>query len=96
MPFCAVAKCTSSNKTKACQEEGISFFSFPKCYKMRMVWEHKCYRRDPINIKTSRICSKHFKEEDMDPSCMMKRSLGVKCLMRLKVDAVPSQNLPYR
>ena len=54
-------------------------------------------RADPINVESARICSKHFTEADLDPSCISKKKLGFKCKLNLKEDAaIPSMNLPLR
>ena len=83
------------NKQNFSSEE-LVVFSFPKCAKKNAEWVHRCRQADTINLKTARICSKHFQEDDIDPSCLRKRSLGIKCRMFVKKDAIPSENLQSR
>lgn len=93
MPYCAVAKCYSSNRQSS-SKQNFSFFVFPNDSKRRAEWIHRCGRADPINPRTARICSKHFQDEDFYPTTIMKRSFGIKCKLLLKQDAIPSVYLP--
>ena len=91
MPHCAVSKCFNNSSNSP----GLSFFSFPKVNQSE--WLHRCARKDKINIKTARVCGKHFLDDDLDESYKIQRSVmptNVKLKPKLKTGAVPSFNLP--
>ena len=74
----------------------IIFFALPKNIERRATWKQRCGRAETLDYKVAQICSKHFAEEDMDTTCLLKRKFGMKCRMFLKSDAIPSLNLPTR
>ena len=45
-------------------EMQTSFHSFPGNIKLMKKWVLFCKRKDKINPKTAKICSKHFLDED--------------------------------
>ncbi|KAK5646413.1 hypothetical protein RI129_004877 [Pyrocoelia pectoralis] len=91
---CAVYGCGADNQAKAFSREA-KFFSFPKDKKVEGIWRHLCKRNDKFNVRSARICSKHFSDDDY------KRNLKHELLpykpkkYRLpKKEAIPSKNLP--
>ena len=59
MPYCAVFGCNSDSK----KDKGVSWFRFPSEAGRNKTWLHYCKRKDFIPTKHSRICSKHFSDE---------------------------------
>lgn len=91
---CAVFGCVSDNQTKDFKKN-IKFFRFPQDPKHADKWKHLCKRSDNINVKTARICSKHFCASDY------KRNLKEELLgytsnnhRKLKEEALPNLNMP--
>lgn len=63
--WCSVAICRIDyNKQKKCEEK-LVYFRFPKDVALCKEWIRRCYRKDKINPKTARICSRHFKKSDI-------------------------------
>lgn len=60
MKYC-IKPCKSSNR----ESTKISFFRFPSDKKLSKQWTSFC-RKNIINIKTSRICMKHFNAGDFE------------------------------
>ncbi|KAL1493939.1 hypothetical protein ABEB36_009619 [Hypothenemus hampei] len=91
---CAVIGCKSDSRVK-CASEVIQFFRFPKDKTLNKVYKKKCQRSDTFETKDTRICSKHFTDEDYVRQ-MKYELLQVPCpknTRKLKADAVPSLNL---
>ncbi|XP_049314879.1 THAP domain-containing protein 3 isoform X2 [Bactrocera dorsalis] len=59
---CAVSNCTSHNG----QKESCSFFNFPVNEELSKKWALFCRRKKVFNARTSYICMKHFKKEDIE------------------------------
>ncbi|XP_025834118.1 uncharacterized protein LOC108739559 isoform X13 [Agrilus planipennis] len=93
MMRCAVFGCHSDNQSKRFKKD-IMFFSFPSDKKISDIWKNLCHRSDNFNVKTSRICSKHFVQSDYN----LKHLLVLfndksNKFRRLKPDSIPSQFL---
>lgn len=89
--YCAVFGCCSSNKKKSKSYTKCRFFTFPRDKKMCAEWIHKCCQKHKFNIKTARICSKHFTNDDF---LLRERLLELpKDKWKLKPDAIPSLHL---
>lgn len=84
---CAVAFC----KNTARQGRKAHFFRFPKDRTLQNAWIQRCSRKHKFNIKTSRMCSEHFADSDIENFMEYKLMGNVKPY--LKKDAVPSKNL---
>ena len=93
MPSCCSLPTCHSRANKKCKKQDISFFRFPKNKAIREAWLQKCGRADELNLDNAAICSKHFSEDDYDPSYLVKKALLPNVLPRLKSDAIPSLNL---
>ncbi|GFT35795.1 chromodomain Y-like protein, partial [Nephila pilipes] len=83
MASCAVSTC--SNYYLKSKGSGLNYHVFPKTPKILQRWINACGRKN-FNLKNARICSIHFKPLDYEIS---KRK-------RLKLNAVPSINLPKK
>lgn len=85
---CAVLGCNTSNFREKKANSNVSYFRFPKNTKLFKKWKYACNRPDSeIDQNQSRVCSKHFKEEDIwELQYRVKRSL--------RPGAVPSLHLP--
>ena len=61
--YCAVAVCNNGTHNKP----NLSYFRFPGNGKMRKKWEKFCKRADAKfkNLTDPRICSLHFRKQDM-------------------------------
>ena len=82
---CCVPLCTKKDKRDRDTGKKISFFRFPDDVNLRKQWLHAIRRDVGPNFSTkegTRVCSRHFKPEDL------KRSLNHK--VSLKPGAVPS------
>ena len=91
MPDCAVALCGNySRKTKG---KNISYHSFPQNADLRNIWITKCKRADTVNVRTARICSDHFSEEDYEDGSRAK-FMNEACSKKLKENVFPHLNLP--
>ncbi|KAK4289141.1 hypothetical protein Pmani_037873 [Petrolisthes manimaculis] len=91
---CAAYGCTSRfNKENS---PTLTFHKFPKDGELLEKWLHNVRRENFTPSKHTRLCSKHFKEEDFDRtslSCVRLRSGAVPCIfeafpehLRPKVD----------
>lgn len=56
--YCSVPQCKAY-----ATETGVSFHAYPKEKKQRSAWLVKLRMGKP-NTKNSKVCSKHFREED--------------------------------
>ena len=74
---CCVAECKPSRDPR---------YKFPKNIEMRKLWLKVCNLSSENLLKDPRVCSKHFKLED----------LAVKGSNHLSKDAVPSLHLPHQ
>lgn len=90
---CAVFGCGVDNQAKGFSPD-TKFFSFPKDKELEAKWKHICKREDKFILKTARICSKHFCDEDYERN-LKHELLGYKPkkYRPLKKDAIPSKNL---
>ncbi|XP_030052331.1 THAP domain-containing protein 1-like [Microcaecilia unicolor] len=77
MPTCSVSGCTQRNR-----QNGITFHRFPSDPVLRQRWITAIQRECFVPSKFAVLCSKHFREEDVD-----RTSLSV---VRLREGAVPS------
>ncbi len=59
---CAVFGCKSDNQVKGFKKD-ISFHVFPKDDIYQKNWVNACRRKDRFNVKTARMCSKHFDKD---------------------------------
>jgi len=81
---CAVAICPSPQEA--------TYHVFPKDERLQKLWVDLCKRKETINIKTARICSSHFKEEDYERD-LKNELLGLPIRKLLKSNSVPSKQL---
>ncbi|KAL1463593.1 hypothetical protein WDU94_015333 [Cyamophila willieti] len=77
MVTCSVHACENSHGTP-----GVTFHSFPKKPERHAAWVAAMNRKDWTPKSSSRICSAHFKGEDID-----RTSLSV---VRIREHAVPT------
>ncbi len=80
---CAVACC------KAPFPSNVSFHRFPRAPALRMAWLTACKRKDNLNPDTGRVCSQHFKVEDMERD-LKYELMNQERRFKLKPGAVPS------
>lgn len=83
---CAVATCPNPY--------GESYHRFPKKSELRSKWIQACRRADKLNPDTAKICGRHFQADDFQRD-MRNELLGLPQQRRLKIDVVPSMNLPH-
>ncbi|XP_049782835.1 THAP domain-containing protein 1-like [Schistocerca cancellata] len=81
MPVCVVYGCTN-RWNSATKLKGITFHAFPINEARRALWVHMVRRKDWIPNKWSKICSQHFREEDIDRTSVSS--------VRIRENAVPS------
>lgn len=81
---CAVAVCPNP--------DAVSYFRFPKDETLCKAWVKATRRKDKFNPLTSRICEKHFREEDFIRD-LKSELLGTKKKPRLYPTAIPSREL---
>jgi hypothetical protein len=55
---CAVAICPSPPEA--------TYHVFPKNDQIQKLWIELCKRKETINVKTARICSNHFNDQDYE------------------------------
>lgn len=90
MVYCAVNGCKNYFLTKKNKSE-VKFFRFPAKIELANLWVKLCANKRLINVKSARICSAHFNDNDWR---LKDRLLNIPMEMRhLKPDAVPSKNL---
>lgn len=89
---CAVYGCNFNNKKKG-QDGEISFHAFPKDNILCKKWVFLCRRSDKFNVKTSRVCSKHFNVDNFAVNPLYEQ-YNLKLKRYLKKDAFPSFFLP--
>lgn len=90
---CAVFGCNNSNQGK--NKTNISMYHFPKNLKTQKKWLLLMCRKDKINTINARVCAEHFTADDYQRDKLMASlNLGEVVLNKLKVDAVPSRNMP--
>ncbi|MBM3939223.1 MAG: THAP domain-containing protein [Sphingomonadales bacterium] len=82
--ICAVAICPSP--------QDASYHHFPKDELLRKIWSERCFRKDPINPNTAKICSNHFSTDDFIRD-LQAELLGQSRRRQLQKGAVPSKNL---
>ncbi|CAH1955273.1 unnamed protein product [Acanthoscelides obtectus] len=92
---CAVVGCNSDNQSKRNPCKNIKFHSFPQDPNLSKKWLHLTKRKDKVNIKSARVCSKHFCESAYKIN-LKHTLLGYtpKSYRALKDDAIPTENLP--
>ncbi|RVE41124.1 hypothetical protein evm_014224 [Chilo suppressalis] len=78
MAKCCIRGCNSSSRKN---NEGLSFFRFPKNEDLRKLWIEKIGSENIKPAVVAKICSKHFEENCIN------RTLDV---VRLKDDVVPT------
>ena len=81
---CSVAICPSPKDT--------SYHSFPKDINRQKLWIKLSKRKDPINPKTAKICSLHFKPEDFERD-LKHELLNLPLRKIFKPGSIPSLNL---
>lgn len=86
---CAIFGCNTNNKENNYDKE-ISFHNFPKEKNVCKQWIFLCRRKDKFNVKTSRVCSKHFEPDDFFLNPLYEQ-YGIKLKAHLKQNAVPSR-----
>jgi hypothetical protein len=86
MTTCAVQECRS---LRVAEGRPVIFHSFPKDRNLIKVWKTKCRRKDPVNEKYARVCSRHFKEDDYQRD-LKHELLNLPLRRKLKPDAIPS------
>ena len=93
---CSVFGCDINNNNGNSDE--ISFHKFPSDAKICKQWVLLCRRKDKLNVKTARVCSKHFKSEDFITPNPIFAEYGMKVIVQLKRDVgvVPSLFLPLK
>uniref|UniRef100_A0A1Y1NJG2 THAP-type domain-containing protein n=1 Tax=Photinus pyralis TaxID=7054 RepID=A0A1Y1NJG2_PHOPY len=91
---CSVVECTTANGSKQFSSN-LMFFRFPNDQNIQKRWVLACNRPGHINVKTARVCSKHFDESSYERNLRFEL-LGYTARNRrlLKPDAVPFLNLP--
>lgn len=87
--ICAVATCTTSFYKSKRDGEEVVFFRFPKS-SLLAEWVRRCFRRDPFNVNTARICSKYFLPSDFEDEIKAKI---MKVPRKLKETALPTIHL---
>lgn len=91
---CAVFGCNNCNNPGSASAGLVHYHKFPKELVAQKKWVYLCGRADKFNIKTSRICSAHFEEEDYVPQPFFEL-YGLEDKRRiLKPGAEPSLHLP--
>lgn len=89
MTLCCVYGCSSYSG------KNVQFFSFPRKDKHHGTfkkWVSFCKRKNFVPSSGTRICSKHFRTEDMNQSDLLRKQLmpNENIRIRLNVDAVPT------
>ena len=84
---CVAYGCGNTNK------DGVSLFTFPRDVSLKKKWTDQVKRtRDKWSGPTqySFLCSCYFTTDCFEPDSAIAASVGLKKLVRLKADAVPS------
>lgn len=98
MVLCSVFGCNSNNDKKRAtcsNSENIHFYNFPKRNKSPLrfkQWSVFCKRKDFVSSSGSRICSKHFQEDDFTESSKLQKQLlpNEKIKLYLNSDSIPT------
>lgn len=96
MVVCAVSGCGATNSGKRA-DRSLNFYKFPKDESIAWAWDQCCGRKEPINLKTAKICSKHFQPTDYERN-LKNELLGIvsRTCPPLKPGTVPTLCLPIR
>ncbi|XP_029920947.1 THAP domain-containing protein 6-like, partial [Myripristis murdjan] len=78
--FCAACGCNNRRSIQT-RSRGITFHKFPSDAGLRRQWEVALRREDFVATETSKLCSEHFKPEDLDRTGQ---------IVRLRDGAIPS------
>jgi len=98
MPQCAVATCRNSHRRT--RKQSVRYHRFPHNTELRELWVRACGRAPlangdpPFNIKTARICSRHFLEEFYEDESREQIMQGNQKRNRLRLGAVPTIDVP--
>lgn len=98
MPQCAVATCRNSHRRT--RKQSVRYHRFPHNQELRELWVRACGRaplpngEPPFNIKTARICSRHFLEEFYEDESREQILQGNQKRNRLRLGAVPTIDVP--
>ncbi|XP_011690114.1 PREDICTED: uncharacterized protein LOC105451396 isoform X2 [Wasmannia auropunctata] len=98
MPQCAVATCRNSHRRT--RKQSVRYHRFPHNIELRELWVRACGRaplangEPPFNIKTARICSRHFMEEFYEDESREQIMQGNQKRNRLRLGAVPTIDVP--
>lgn len=95
---CAVYGCNECTPYKSGEivDSNISFHVFPSNKKLCKQWVLLCHRKDQINTKNARICSKHFKMDDFIAPNPVYAQHGIQIKAQIKRDIAPSLFLPMQ
>ena len=96
MACCAVSGCKNKSYVQI-PGQNIRYYRFPNDPRLLTSWVKACNRSETFNLKSSRVCSEHFDETDLDPKYLFKKThmgYSPKTGRRIKHDAVPHINLP--
>ncbi|KAL3877441.1 hypothetical protein ACJMK2_035147 [Sinanodonta woodiana] len=85
MVYCVAFNCKTGSG------QGVGLFEFPKDEKRRKVWISRIKRKDFRPSKTSRLCAKHFTNDQFVVDPLLAMRIGYKLRkLQLKSDAIPS------
>ena len=62
---CCVPGCQSNYKKKNVEYKYVPIFSFPKKEDLRNKWKRKIPRNNLVVTQNSKVCMKHFEEQDL-------------------------------
>ncbi|KAF2893942.1 hypothetical protein ILUMI_12231 [Ignelater luminosus] len=99
MPGCSAYGCKNYSGNKSNRKNGIFFYKFPnknRFPKQFEKWSEYCKRKQFNPTANSHLCSKHFKESDLNQSRLLQLKLMPNEKLwgpRLKSGAVPSVKL---
>ncbi|XP_050517552.1 THAP domain-containing protein 2-like [Diabrotica virgifera virgifera] len=82
MASCAFPLCTNNKRKNQKNSTGITFHSFPKDVEKRKAWVQFVHRENWEPATSSKLCTKHFAERDVDRTSLV-------CI-RLRENAVPT------
>uniref|UniRef100_K1Q751 THAP domain-containing protein 4 n=1 Tax=Magallana gigas TaxID=29159 RepID=K1Q751_MAGGI len=83
MPQCAAFNCNIRS------QKGVAMYLFPKDPKFRRIWVHNLRRDGFVATKTSRLCARHFTDDQFSIHPSVAKKCGYK-IIDLKPDAVPT------